>query len=277
MTDEPIKRYAPYLAWRTFFNLILQLDEKGLPTRIDRSFLSQRSGVDQGYLIATLKAFVMIADDGTVLQPLKDLVANRDGRPALVANVLRAHYPEVFELPANATQAELDEVFRAVFAQSGATLRKAQTFLLHGAAFASIKLSPYFKTPRGVPGATGARRTRKRATSRGTAAVPTTTTTDPIQTTRPEAPAEDMRLRYFEVLLKKVDAADETDADLLDRIERLISVDRPAAKAASSRRPQAEAPKGKAPAGGSSPAAGVRPDQGPIPAAGDDETEQAEP
>ncbi len=126
MTEEPIKRYAPYLAWRTFFNLILQLDEKGLPTRIDRSFLSQRSGVDQGYLIATLKAFDMIADDGTVLQPLKDLVANRDARPALVANVLQAHYPEVFALPANATQAELDEVFRTVFAQSGATLRKAR-------------------------------------------------------------------------------------------------------------------------------------------------------
>ena len=277
MTDEPIKRYAPYLAWRTFFNLILQLDEKGLPTRIDRSFLSQRSGVDQGYLIATLKAFDMIADDGTVLQPLKDLVANRDGRPALVANVLRAHYPEVFELPANATQAELDEVFREVFAQNGATLRKAQTFLLHGASFAGIKLSPYFKTPRGVPGATGARRTRKRATTRGTAAVPTTTTTDPIQTARPEAPAEDMRLRYFEVLLKKVDAADDTDADLLDRIERLISVDRPVAKATSSRRPQAEAPKGKAPAERSSPAAGVRPDQEPITTAGDEETEQAEP
>ncbi len=86
-----------------------------------------------------------------------------------------------------------------------------------------------------------------------------------------------MRLRYFEVLLKKVDAADDTDADLLDRIERLISVDRPGAKATSGRRPQAEAPKGKAPAGGSTPEAGVRPDQEPIPAAGDKETEQAEP
>ncbi len=278
MTDEPIKRYAPYLAWRTFFNLILQLDEKGLPTRIDRSFLSQRSGVDQGYLIATLKAFDMIAEDGTVLQPLKDLVANRDGRPALVANVLRAHYPEVFELPANATQAELDEVFRAVFAQSGATLRKAQTFLLHGAAFAGIKLSPYFKTPRGVPGATGARRTRKRANPRGTAAASTTIVTDPIQPSRPDAPADDMRLRYFEVLLKKVDSADDTDADLLDRIERLIGVDRPGAKAALSRRHQADEPRGKEPVEGRFPAAGRRSDQqDPTPAADDEAGEQAEP
>lgn len=241
MTDEPLKRYAPYLAWRTFFNLILQLDEKGLPTRIDRSFLSQRSGVDQGYLIATLKTFEMIADDGTVLQPLKDLVAARDGRQPLVAQVLRAHYPEVFELPQNATQAELDEMFRAVFAQSGATLRKAQTFLLHGAAFAGLKLSPYFKTPRGVPGAAGPRRQRKRATPRGSAAAtaavtPVTVPADTSLTARPEATGDEMRLRYFEVLLKKVDSAEETDADLLDRIERLISVDRPAAQA-TPRRP----------------------------------------
>jgi hypothetical protein len=246
MTDEPIKRYAPYLAWRTFFNLILQLDEKGLPTRIDRSFLSQRSGVDQGYLIATLKAFAMIADDGTVLDPLKGLVGNRDGRQALMAQVLRAHYPEVFELPSNATQAELDEVFREVFAQTGTTLRKAQTFLLHGVAFAGVKLSPYFKTPRGVPGAAGPRRTRKRATPRGSGAVattvtPATVTTDTAAALRPEATADDMRLRYFEVLLKKVDSADETDTDLLDRIERLIGADRPVAQTALGRRPQNEA------------------------------------
>ncbi len=246
MTDESIKRYAPYLAWRTFFNLILQLDEKGLPTRIDRSFLSQRSGVDQGYLIATLKAFAMIADDGTVLQPLKDLVADRDGRQALVAAVLRAHYPEVFALPSNATQAELDEVFRDVFAQTGATLRKAQTFLLHGAAFAGLKLSPYFKTPRGVPGAPGTRRPRRRAAQRGSAAAtatvtPVTVTTDAPAVLHPEANADEMRLRYFEVLLKKVDSADETDTDLLDRIERLIGVDRPGAPTVAGRRPQTEA------------------------------------
>ena len=93
MTDEPVKRYAPYLAWRTFFNLILQLEEKGLPTRIDRSFLDKRSGVDQGYLIATLKTFGMIAEDGTVLQPLKDLVADRDERQALVAQLLKCPLP----------------------------------------------------------------------------------------------------------------------------------------------------------------------------------------
>ncbi|MDA8201340.1 MAG: hypothetical protein M0Z49_00980 [Chloroflexi bacterium] len=240
MTDELVKRYAPYLAWRTFFNVILQLDEKGLPTRIDRSFLKQRSGLDQGYLIATLKAFKMIADDGTVLDPLKDLVAARDGRQPLVGQLLRAHYPEVFALPLNATQAELDDVFREVYAQSGATLRKAQTFLLHGASFAGLKLSPYFKTPRGVQGATSPRRTRKRATPRSSTAAATPIVADTSVPPRPEVPADDMRLRYFDVLLKKVDSTGETDADLLDRIERLIGLDRSTARTAPSRRTRVE-------------------------------------
>ena len=239
MADEPIKRYAPYLAWRTFFNLILQLDEKGLPTRIDRSFLSQRSGLDQGYLIATLKAFGMIADDGTVLEPLKELVAARDERPQIVAELLKRHYPEVFALPANATQAQLDDVFREIFAQSGATLRKSETFFLHGATFAGLKLSPYFKAPRGVQGASGPRRTRKKTAPRGTSAP---VITDPVEKSASgaDSPGDEMRLRYFEVLLKKVDGSDETDADLLDRIERLIGMERSQGTAAATPRSRAE-------------------------------------
>ena len=65
-------------------------------------------------------------------------IADRDDRQALVAQLLKSHYPEVFGLPPNATQSELDDVFREVFAQSGATLRKGQTFLLHGAAYAGL-------------------------------------------------------------------------------------------------------------------------------------------
>ncbi len=244
MADEPVKRYAPYLAWRTFFNLILQLDEKGLPTRIDRSFLSQRSGLDQGYLIATLKAFGMIADDGTVLDPLKDLVAARDGRPPIVAELLHAHYPEVFALPTNATQAQLDDVFREVFGQNGATLRKAETFFLHGATYAGLKLSPYFKAPRGVQGGSAPRRARKRASARGT----TTPAPQPVVSetlaANADVASDDMRLRYFDVLLKKVDSIDGTDAELLDRIERLIGVERPGPRPTSSRRARAEVPAG---------------------------------
>lgn len=235
MTDENPKRYAPYLAWRTFFNLILQLDEKGLPTRIDRSFLIGRSGVDQTYLIATLKGFGMIADDGTVLAPLKDLVQDRDGRPALAAPVLRANYPEVFALAPNATQSQLDDVFREVHGLSGDTLRKAQTFLLHGAAFAGLKLSPYFKTPRGVGGTSGPRRTRKPRTLSAAPTISTIETTDTDVLSRSEAPPDDMKLRYFELLLKKADVADAADTGLLDRIERLIGVPRGARPSPSRR------------------------------------------
>lgn len=242
MADELVKRYAPYLAWRTFFNLILQLDEKGLPTRIDRSFLSQRSGLDQGYLIATLKAFEMIADDGTVLEPLKELVGARDGRPPLVADLLRVHYPEVFALPSNATQAQLDDIFREVFGQTGATLRKAETFFLHGATFAGLKLSPYFKAPRGVQGASSPRRTRKRTSGRGSTPPAAPPVAHGTASGGPDASADEMRVRYFDVLLKKVDSAEEADGDLLDRIERLIGVDRAGSRPTNGRRTRLDAP-----------------------------------
>lgn len=242
MADDAVKRYAPYLAWRTFYNLILQLDEKGLPTRIDRSFLSQRSGLDQGYLIATLKAFGMIAEDGTVLDPLKELVAARDGRPPIVADLLRAHYPEVFALPSNATQAQLDDIFREVFGQSGATLRKAETFFLHGATFAGLKLSPYFKAPRGVQGASAPRRTRKRTSGRGSTTPAAPPAVNEGTSGSPDASPDDMRLRYFDVLLKKVDSVDATDADLLDRIERLIGIERAGSRPTTTRRTRPDAP-----------------------------------
>lgn len=238
MADDPLKRYAPYLAWRTFFNLILQLAEKGLPTRIDRSFLSQRSGLDQGSLIATLKAFGMIAEDGTVLEPLKDLVAAGDGRPALVADILKAHYSEVFALAPNATQAQLDDIFREVFSQNGATLRKAETFFLHGTTYAGLKLSPYFKAPRGVQGATGPRRTRKKAAPRGQGVAAVIEPAERTGGSSTESPADEMRLRYFDVLLKKVDGSGETDADLLDRIERLIGLDRSQSTTSTATPPQ---------------------------------------
>lgn len=232
MTDDTPKRYAPYLAWRTFFNLILQLDEKGLPTRIDRSFLVGRSGVDQSYLIATMKAFGMISEDGTVLEPLKRLVVEKDVRPALVADVLKTNYPEVFSLASNATQSQLDDVFRDVYGLSGETLRKAQTFLLHAAAYGQLKLSPFFKTPRGVGAAGGQRKARrprqsKAGASQGAPTAPVTSMVEPERTIRSDDAAEDMRLRYFDVLLKRVDStpAGDVDDDLLDRIERLIGVE----------------------------------------------------
>jgi hypothetical protein len=225
MADDAPRRYAPYLAWRTLFNLILEMAETGLPSRIDRSFLNKKSGLDQTYLIATMKAFDLIEDDGTVREPLKRLVADIEGRTALVAELLRANYPEVFALPDNATQQQLDDVLQETFGLTGATTRKATTFLMHAAAFANVRLSPHLKTPRGVASAGSATRAngqkRQRRTTRAKAAASPAISAAVPQPARPAGPP-DMKERYFEFLLKKAETAE--DKELLDRIERLIGI-----------------------------------------------------
>jgi hypothetical protein len=215
------KKFRPYIPWRTFFNLLTQMEERGLPARIDRSYLQGKSGADQSYIISTLKSFGLITQEGAVEPSLRTLVQAKDERPASVANLLRANYAEAFALADNATQQQLDEVFRA-YGLNGATLRKAETFLLHGAAYAGLKLSPHFATPRQstAPASRGGSK-RKAVKSKD----------DSIPPKELEKPTEDdsvtMRKAYFELLRKKVDESTEIDSTLLDRMERLMGMDPP--------------------------------------------------
>jgi hypothetical protein len=227
MDDQPARRYAPYLAWRTVFNLLAQMETAGLPSRIDRSFLSAKSGAEQTYLIATFKIFGLIADDGSVSPRLKQLVSDRVRRPQFVGQILRESYPEVFALPPNATQQQLDDVFREVYSISGATLRKAETFLLHAASYADIALSPHFhsratrpSTTRPSPRPSG----RVTTSRRGVRVKRVPPGTVPTFAPAAKSPPSDMRQAYFTLLLKKAEDAETLDTDLLDRIERLIGV-----------------------------------------------------
>src|SRR5690349_13036322 len=101
---ESEKKFHPYLPWKTFFNLLLQMEERGLPARIDRSYLQGRSGADQSYLISTLKSFGLIGAEGEVLDPLRELVQDKEGRQGRIAGLLQENYPEVIALAPNATQ-----------------------------------------------------------------------------------------------------------------------------------------------------------------------------
>jgi hypothetical protein len=216
------------LAWKTFFNLILDMADKGLPSRIDRSFLEKKSGLDQSYLIATMKVFGLIEEDGTVREPLMRLVSDTEGRPALVADLLKSNYPEVFALPDNATQQQLDDVFEATFNVKSATTRKAVTFFMHAAAYAGVKLSPHLKAPRGAAGSGAARssggaRRQRRAPRQKPNAGPDTPPPTPPSAAGSNPP--DMKRQYFEFLLKKAETAERgEDKELLDRIERLIGM-----------------------------------------------------
>jgi hypothetical protein len=96
-----------------------------------------------------------------------------------VADLLAVKYPDALALGRDATQAQLDEVFRGYDGISGSTTRKAITFYLHAAQFAGVPLSPFFKSGRassgGARGGNGGTRrvVRSRASSQnGSGATP---------------------------------------------------------------------------------------------------------
>jgi hypothetical protein len=135
----------PYnLAFSTFNNFLAKADPETLPPKIDRSYLDSMAGNVQTYLMAALRSFELIEPDRTVTPELKELTKNPDGRPALIAELLNRFYPEIVELGKNnATAGQLDEAFRK-FGLAGNTIRKATTFYLHAAQYASVPLSVHW-------------------------------------------------------------------------------------------------------------------------------------
>jgi hypothetical protein len=148
MEDEAAssKFTPPYnVVWSTFNNFLDSVDPATLPPRVDRSYLSRMSGTNQTYLLSALRSFELIGPGKEVTAALKELVKNPDGRPAMIADLLRRFYPEVVELGQNnGTVAQLDEVFRTKYGLSGNTIRKAAAFYMHAAQYASVPLSVHW-------------------------------------------------------------------------------------------------------------------------------------
>jgi len=168
MEDEAAsgKFTPPYnVVWSTFNHFLESVDPATLPPKIDRSYLSRMSGNNQTYMLSALRSFELVGPDKEVTPALKELVKNPDGRPAMIADLLRRYYPEVVELGQNnGTVGQLDEVFRAKYGLSGNTIRKATAFYMHAAQYASVPLSVHWtvrKAGSGHRDETTSKRSRK--------------------------------------------------------------------------------------------------------------------
>src|SRR5215218_1518244 len=214
----------PYPAFKTFTNFLEGLEEKQqqFPPRIDRGYLRGLSGVSQSQLLAALRTFDLIDEEGNVTPALKELVVNADDRPRLVGDIVRAYYPEMVKLgEENATSKMLEDAF-AEYGLSGSTRRKAISFFLKAAEWGGIKLSPYFAVPRATSGNGSKRKKQPKAPVENKSkeqSFTQGTITDPKQ-------------QYIQLLLKK--AEENMDDTLLDRIERVIGVETPEEGAAGS-------------------------------------------
>ena len=90
--------------------------------------------------------------------------------------------------------------------------------MLHGAAYAGIKLSPHFTTPRSAPPAGRSGRKAKEKRTGGTGGE---TPTPIVPQGTGDDPGERRRQALFDVLLEKLKGADGYDEKLVDRLERI--------------------------------------------------------
>jgi hypothetical protein len=183
MTEQVADSFTPpYISFAQLLNVLERMQNEGVPSRVDRSYLGSWSGSAQGQFLKAARSLGLIDEHGRPTELLKRLVREPESRPEMVGQILQAKYPDALALGQNATQHQLEEAFRNYNGISGSTTRKAVTFFLHAAKFAGIPTSPFFKPGRASSGGgAGSRPARSRGGRRTTSAndIPPTEPTPP--------------------------------------------------------------------------------------------------
>lgn len=151
MNDKVIK--PPYTSYKSFETLIGELrSHEVLPDVIDRSLglLRKRSGSEQAALIAALKWFKLVDNDGARTELLdKYLAADEGAAKAMLKTMIEESYSAVtdgtFNLKSATTQ-QMTDKFRE-YEISGSTLSKCISFFLAATRDAGIQVSPHVKAP----------------------------------------------------------------------------------------------------------------------------------
>jgi hypothetical protein len=182
-TDSTAAAFVPpYISFAQLLNVLDRMNAEGVPARVDRSYLGSWSGAAQGQFLKAARSLDLLDEHGRPTQGLKQLVAEPDNRPATLASILHDKYSDALALGLDATQAQLDEVFRN-YGISGSTTRKATSFYLHATKFAGIQTSPFFKAGRASGGgssSSGSRRATRPRTSSAAEPVGTPPSPDPL-------------------------------------------------------------------------------------------------
>jgi hypothetical protein len=137
----------PYIPFRTFKTFLQDLEEHGVPGRIDKTVLRRFSGGVGRQLKTALRFLNLIDGDDHPTDGLKDLSGayGGDGWPAALAALIGSHYaPVVTRLDlAHATPGQLREAFKEGFGVGAAddVLRKSELFFLQAVQEAQLPLS----------------------------------------------------------------------------------------------------------------------------------------
>lgn len=154
MSDNSEKRLPPpYASYASFRNFISQLADDGLPSRIDRSVMSNMSGSAQSAILSSCKWLGLITEDGTpttrmtaLVKASADDITYSDELQKLLLGSYSFLREDGFELE-KATGAQVAEKFRDLFGIQGSTVNKCMSFFLQAAKDADIKVSKHVKPP----------------------------------------------------------------------------------------------------------------------------------
>ncbi len=148
MGRKKSEKIPPYISYRTFSNFLTDLRSRGIPSRVDRSVMSHKSGTVQSQLLLALHYLGLVKASGHPTQRLSRLVATEGAeRKAVVREMIQSSYDFAFDRSfglETATSNQAQEVFEKTGA-SGETVRRCIAFFLAAAKEGGIPVSPYIK------------------------------------------------------------------------------------------------------------------------------------
>jgi Family of unknown function (DUF5343) len=221
---------APYAPASQVLKAISHYREKGA-AQFSKELL-MRLGMPAAYAnrtLSALKLLDLVDEEGTPTTAFTELqrASESEYKPRL-EQILRTAYGEVFQVvdPAKDPEQAIEDAFR--FYEPRAQRGKMLTLFLALAEEAGIVGAD--KAPRKRMRTVRTDSGRKRLVGENTTrtADPKPKHEDPPPPAPPKPPAseassaEALRLRYIDMLMKKVDSQDEIDTGLLDRIEALL-------------------------------------------------------
>lgn len=147
---------VPYLPYTTFRSGLQKLRVNGqLPTRIDRSVLTNMPGGTQGHFLVALRTLKLIDGDDSPTSALERLTADDGGYgPALRELLEKCYSNNVLEQLARGTPKALVD---SMPPKSRGTQTKAALFLVKAAQEADITVSPHMVDSKGKPKGFGRR------------------------------------------------------------------------------------------------------------------------
>lgn len=136
---------APYVPFRTFLTALETL-ERGCPNQLDRSVWPSYSGAIRGQLLAAFRFLGLMNETQAPTPELRDLLAQREERPALLRRLIEKRYAPLRALDlAHASPHQLEEAMRS-YGLTGATHKKAVSFFLRAAQYAGTPLSALLRS-----------------------------------------------------------------------------------------------------------------------------------